>query len=736
MAGDGSVVIDIEGDSSKFKSSLSGLGSIASGALKGIGVAAAAAAGAVGAVGKAAVDAFADYEQLVGGVETLFQDSASIVENYAATAYKTAGLSANEYMETVTSFSASLLQSVAGDTVEAARVADMAITDMADNANKMGSSMESIQNAYQGFAKQNYTMLDNLKLGYGGTKTEMERLLADAEKLTGIQYDISSLNDVYEAIHVIQTELGITGTTAAEASTTIQGSVASMKAAWENLLVGLADDTQEFDVLLSAFIDSVGTVGGKNLIPRIQVVLSGIVRLVTELGPMLAAELPGIASSVLPGLIEGAASLIGALAGAIPELLQTVFFDVIMEQGPSLVQAGVDLLGALYEGITGALPGLAQSAADIVTSLATELTDPEILTGLVLAGANIVQSLGQSILDAIPDLVGAAPIIIENLVTAFIESIPLLADCAAQLAGSIFDTIVSTDWLSLGIDILDTLINGILSLIGALLEAAGKIVSTIWDKITSTDWPKKGAEILTKIISGIKSLFSNLGQTASDLVSKIWDKITTTDWLKLGSDVLSKIINGIESIFSNLGKTASDLAGQIWDTITHTDWLRLGGDIIRGIASGVSNAVGSLIDAARNVANRALGAIKSALGINSPSKVFAREVGHWIPPGIGMGMEGAMPKLTADMRRQMQGVVDDANRAVSAEVGSVNRSLVGTITCDYHGIGDPQTVNHENGISVVVYYTGNGDPTDVKQIGRKIGAEAARELRRRGLSVT
>lgn len=734
MASDGSVVIDIEGDSSKFKSSLSGLGSIASGALKGIGIAATAAAGAVGTVGKAAVDAFADYEQLVGGVETLFQDSASIVEDYAATAYKTAGLSANEYMETVTSFSASLLQSVAGDTAEAARVADMAITDMADNANKMGSSMESIQVAYQGFAKQNYTMLDNLKLGYGGTKTEMERLLADAEKITGIQYDISNLNDVYEAIHVIQTELGITGTTAAEASTTIQGSVASMKAAWENLLVGLADDTQDFDALLSAFIDSVGTVG-KNLLPRIQVVLSGIVRLVTELGPMLAAELPGVASSVLPGLIEGAASLIGALAGALPELLQTVI-DVMMEQGPSLIQAGADLLGSLYEGLTEALPGLTQLAADIIIYLATELTNPEFLTGLVAAGTSLLQSLVQSILDAVPALAEAAPVIIENLATALIGSIPLLTDCAIQLAGAIFDAIFSTDWISLGVDILNALINGILSLCGALLEAAGKIVSTIWDKITSTDWLKKGAEILTNIINGIKSLFSNLGQTASNLVSKIWDKITTTDWLKLGSDVLSKIINGIESIFSNLGKTASDLADQIWDTITHTDWLRLGGDIIRGIASGVSNAVGSLIDAARNVANRALGAIKSALGINSPSKVFAREVGRWIPPGIGTGMEGAMPKLTADMRRQMQGVVDDANRAVSAELGIVNRSLAGAIPYGYSENDDPQTVNHENGISVVVYYTGNGDPTDVKQIGRKIGAEAARELRRRGLPAT
>ncbi len=187
-------------------------------------------------VGKQALDSYADYEQLVGGVETLFKDNASTVENYANNAYKTAGLSANDYMETITGFSASLLQSLNGDTAKVAEVGNMAVTDMADNANKMGTDMSLIQNAYQGFAKQNYTMLDNLKLGYGGTKEEMQRLLSDAQKITGIKYDINNLNDVYQAIHAIQGKLDITGTTAKEANTTIQGSVSAMKSAWTNLL--------------------------------------------------------------------------------------------------------------------------------------------------------------------------------------------------------------------------------------------------------------------------------------------------------------------------------------------------------------------------------------------------------------------------------------------------------------------------------------------------------------------
>ena len=265
---------------------------------------------------KQAIEAYADYEQLVGGVETLFKESADTVQQYAANAYQTAGLSANEYMTTVTSFSASLLQSLGGDTAEAARMADMAITDMADNANKMGTDMEAVQNAYRGFSRGNFTMLDNLALGFAGTKEGMQELLDSAQQISGVEYDISSYSDIVEAIHVVQTEMGITGTTAEEASSTLQGSLSQMQAAWENLTTGLADPNADIGALIGNMVDSAKTFLA-NLIPIIAQTLEGIAQGVAELAPVLADELPGLFESTLPVLIESGMTAIKALAEGI-----------------------------------------------------------------------------------------------------------------------------------------------------------------------------------------------------------------------------------------------------------------------------------------------------------------------------------------------------------------------------------------------------------------------------------
>lgn len=336
----------------------SGLGSKVGGFLKvgaAAGVAAVtAAAAAVGSLVKQSVDSYAEYEQLVGGVETLFKDSADTVQQYAANAYQTAGLSANEYMETVTSFSASLLQSLGGDTAEAARIADMAIIDMSDNANKMGSDMTSIQMAYQGFAKQNYTMLDNLKLGYGGTKQEMERLIDDANKLReaqGLAADltIDSYADVVEAIHTVQTEIGITGTTAKEASTTIQGSIGQMKSAWQNLLTGLADPNADLSKLFDNLVDSASTVVD-NLLPVVEQALVSIGDLIATGIPKLFERLPEILTTVVPALISAAISLVGQLVAALPEIIAGLI-DAIPTILASIMEAFgplVESLGALF----------------------------------------------------------------------------------------------------------------------------------------------------------------------------------------------------------------------------------------------------------------------------------------------------------------------------------------------------------------------------------------------------
>lgn len=324
-----------------------------------------AVAGAVKNIGEAAIQSYGEYEQLVGGVETLFKSSADTVMQYAANAYQTAGMSANEYMTTVTAFSASLLQSMGGDTDAAAEKANLAITDMSDNANKMGSSMESIQNAYQGFAKQNYTMLDNLKLGYGGTKEEMQRLIDDANALNAAQgnytnYTIDSYADIVDAIHTVQTEMGITGTTQLEASTTIQGSIASMKAAYENFITGLGDENADMAELTTELLDSAVTVAG-NILPVVERVLENIGIAVQEKGPEMIEKFVAYAIDKLPDIIElglqMVIALVKGLAQTLPQLVTGVLnmaatiIKTLVDSIPDVIEVGKDIVRGLWESI-------------------------------------------------------------------------------------------------------------------------------------------------------------------------------------------------------------------------------------------------------------------------------------------------------------------------------------------------------------------------------------------------
>lgn len=353
------------------------------GAAKAAAAATAAAAGAVIALTKSAVENYGEYEQLVGGVETLFKDSAGTVEEYANNAYKTAGLSANEYMETVTSFSASLLQSMGNDTQAAAEKADRAITDMSDNANKMGTDMQSIQNAYQGFAKQNYTMLDSLKLGYGGTKEEMQRLIDDANALNAAQgnytnYTIESYADIVDAIHTVQTEMGITGTTALEASTTIEGSVSAMKAAWSNFVTGLGNDNANISELSAQLIESVGTVA-ENVLPVVETVLKNIAQAVQEDGPAMIEKFVSYAIEKLPEIIslglQMVVSLVKGIAQNIPQIVTSVLklmatiVKTIWESLPDIIEVGKNIVLGLWEGIKAMASWIGEKVSGFVGGL-------------------------------------------------------------------------------------------------------------------------------------------------------------------------------------------------------------------------------------------------------------------------------------------------------------------------------------------------------------------------------
>ena len=487
------------------------LGNVITGGLKKLASAVKEVGSAILNVGKQALNSYADYEQLVGGVETLFKDNASTVENYANNAYKTAGLSANEYMNTVTSFSASLLQSLNGDTAKSAQVADMAITDMSDNANKMGTDMSMIQNAYQGFAKQNYTMLDNLKLGYGGTKSEMERLLKDAQKISGIKYDISNLNDVYQAIHVIQGELGITGTTAKEASTTIQGSVSAMKSAWQNMLTGIATGNKKnIGNLVNNLADSVIT-ATKNILPRIQEIASGIVSVLPQIIEQINENLPMLLDSgvqILNTLMEGIITNLPAIMQGANQIISTLL-STLVSMLPKIIEMGIQLIVSLVQGIAQQLPTLIPQMIDAVILIVDTLLDNIDL--IIDAGIQLLIGLAEGLIEALPQLIEKIPVIIEKVINAITNNLPKLVEMGITL---------------------------IVKLAEGLIKAIPQLISKI-------------PEIISSLVNGFKNYFSNMWEVGKNIVSGIWEGIKNAkDWLldKI-KEWCGSVLNGIKAFF-------------------------------------------------------------------------------------------------------------------------------------------------------------------------------------------
>ena len=511
---DGSVTIDFKGDTKglekdinsvggKVNSAFGKIGSIAGTALTGVTAAVGATATALAGLGSASVSSYADLEQNVGGIETLFKGSADKVIKNAENAYKTAGMSANQYMETVTGFSASLLQSLGGDTDKAADVADMALTDMADNTNKMGTSMESIQYAYQGFAKQNYTMLDNLKLGYGGTKEEMERLLSDAQKITGVKYDISNLNDVYQAIHVVQGQLGITGTTAKEAASTISGSVSSMKSAFDNFLNGSGTMDQLVETGITAIQNIVNAVG--QLLPQLMQSLSdatpqiiaGINQIFPQILDLIMTNAPTLISTigqVLMALVQSLLPYMPQLLNIAMQLIQS-FITGLITMLPQIIQMGMQLITQLILGIAQMLPQLIPQAINAIITIVNGLLDN--IDMLIDAAIQLILGLADGLINALPILIEKAPEIIMKLVTALIKNAPKILEAGVQL--------------------IVKLVEGVGSVLGKLGQMAGTIIQTIWDGLKSL--PSKMIEVGKNLIQGIWNGISNA-------VGWLWDKIS------------------------------------------------------------------------------------------------------------------------------------------------------------------------------------------------------------------
>lgn len=455
----------------------------------------------IGAAIKESIEAGAELQQSIGGIETLFKDNADTVKQYAADAYKTAGLSANDYMQSVTGFSASLLQGLGGDTAKAAEVANMALVDMSDNANKMGSDMGSIQNAYQGFAKQNYTMLDNLKLGYGGTKSEMERLLKDAEKLPeamGKKFDISNLADVYEAIHLVQGELDITGTTSIEAEKTISGSMASMKSSFQNVLADLALGN-DLSASMQGLGESVANVAS-NIIPVIVNIITSVPSLLITLIPQLVPIVISGAQQLVQGLVDGFSQALPAISGISTQIPDGVI-TAISTGLPSILQKGVEVITNVANGILQNLPSLISTAGNILGQLLNAFLAG--LPGMLDAGVKLVGNIGTGLLQNGPKVLAAIGSVIAQLLSTIVSHLPEI--------------------LAKGIEIIGKLAAGIIQAIPDVVAAIPKVISGIVKGFTSHDWGSIGKNLIEGIASGITGAAGRIAEAAKNAAKRAYE---------------------------------------------------------------------------------------------------------------------------------------------------------------------------------------------------------------------
>lgn len=680
MGYDGSLKFDTEISEKGFNKGIKNLGNIAQGGLKVLAGSVAGIAAGFGVMTKSALDSFASLEQNIGGVETLFKDSAQKVIDSAENAYKTAGLSANAYMEAVTSFSASLLQSLGKDTEKAADYADRAIIDMSDNANKMGTSMEMIQNAYQGFAKQNYTMLDNLKLGYGGTASEMYRLLQDAANLneefaSTAKFSMDSKGhleanfaDITEAIHIVQTEMGITGTTAKEASETISGSIASAKGAFDNFLNGTGSPEALAESMVTA---------GKNVLRGLGEIVPRLLQTLPEVGKLIQENLVNsLSGDSMQKIVEAGKnavmSLIDGMLASVPTIIPValnfvkLIADTVITNVPTLIQKGYELLSNLVDGFVKAIPEALPKILDFVQGIGDKLAEAAPI--LIQKGFELLQKLVEGIITAVPILISRVPEIISTfaniindnfptilmkgaqllgqLVLGLIQSIPTLIANIPKIISAIVDTLMAFQWLNLG--------RGIIKFLGDGIGAMKDFVV------------KKGFEILNGLkntLMNLPSTLANIGRTA---VSGLGNAISAgISWVKnAAGNIVSAIVNTIKSIPGGM--------------------LSIGKDIVKGLWNGISDMTGWVIDKIQGFGESVLGGIKDFFGIHSPSRVMRDEVGKYMAQGVGVGFEKNIPikQMTAGMKKAI-GKIQTAAIGVTSTMPMTAKVATKAVTNNY-----------------------------------------------------
>lgn len=711
------------------------------------------AAAGIGAAVKEALSLGADLEQSIGGIETLFGTGGNSIEEYAAQvgksveeisgeyeklktseetmlayadqAYKTAGLSANDYMQTVTGFAASLKQSTGDDMEALTTAANQAVIDMADNANKMGTEMASIQNAYQGFAKQNYTMLDNLKLGYGGTKEEMMRLLDDASKISGIEYNLDNLSDVYAAIHVIQDQLGITGTTAKEAATTFSGSMASMKSAVQNLLAKLTLG-EDIGPSLSALNDSVFTFIADNMIPMVGNLLSGIPQMaqgiismtiqamnlgkksmgkVVQMGADIVSQLASSIISSAPYLIEGTWNLLTELGrallefdwlGTVTDLISKIkdnldlaageifgsdgniiasFSQTITDALPQMLDKGIEIITSFADGIITAVPQLITAVGEMITACLDffEQNAPvvmekggELVTGLIsgigsklpdiiTTAGNVVTSLIQRIMDMLPQILDSGVKILSSIAKGIADAVPNIVTAVNNAISSLLDCILSNlpSVFEKGTEIVSELAKGINNALPYIITSAGDAVAAFVGRILESlpEILDNGIDLILELVKGIINAIPNVIEAVAKVITKFQSTIIEhlPEIVESGFKILGGIITGIINCIPTLISSLPKVFKAIKDAFFNVDWNEVGINILEGVKNGILGAVSSVVDAAKSAAGSIYNAVKDFFRIGSPSKLMRDDIGHWLPPGVAVGIEGNLSPVEKAM---------------------------------------------------------------------------------------
>ena len=582
---------------------------------KGLGskIKAAIIAAGIGKVLKTAIFEGAKLEQSLGGVETLFKGSAGRVKKYAAEAYRTAGMSGNEYMENVTSFSAAMISSLGG------------------NANKMGTDLSMVTQTYQSLARGQYQMLDNLKLGYGGTKGEMQRLLNDAEKLTGKKYDISSFSDVTQAIHAIQTQMGITGTTAKEAASTISGSFNMMKASAKDFLGNLTLG-RDVSKSMENLVTSTGTFLS-NLLPALGNIAKGLVNVIGTTFPQMFSKIGNSLGASMPGLISKGLTMV------------TQFTASLRKNAGKFVSAGMDMLLKLAQGWANSMPVMIQKIPQIITNIAGLINDnaPKIM----ITGGKIIITLVKGLINAIPTLIANIPQILRAMWNAF----------------------TAFNWMSLGSTMISGIAGALRSGIGSLFSAAQSLCATIVNAFINlpTVLFNAGATAIVHLIQGFRSA---------------WGVITS-----IGGRIVVAVISGLVSLASRMWSSAKSAASRMLSAFRAVSWGSVGTHIISGIVRGIAGAAGKLFSAMKNLASKALSAAKKVLGINSPSRVFAAEVGRWIPAGIAVGVTKNSGMLSS--------VMDDTAKSMTS---SFNPNLVRNAQISWSGATQNNAANQTGNV--------------------------------------